>query len=131
MALDLAHVVGADDRAHFRLRVERIADRDRARPLGELGDEVLGDRALQQQARAGVAAFAGIEVGPEQASVERRLEIGVGEDICGFLPPSSIDTFFSVADAAAIAARPTAVEPVNEIMSTRASLVIGAPTSEP
>jgi hypothetical protein len=47
--------------------------------------------------------------------------------ICGFLPPSSIETFFSVADAA----RPTAVEPVKEIMSTRGSVVIGAPTSGP
>jgi len=35
--------------------------------------------------------------------------------ISGFLPPSSIDTFSNVADAAAIAARPTTVDPVNEI----------------
>jgi hypothetical protein len=51
--------------------------------------------------------------------------------ISGFLPPSSIDTFSNVADAAAIAARPTTVDPVNEIMSTRGSVDIGAPTSGP
>src|ERR1700733_14823378 len=41
-----------------------------------------------------------------------------GKMSCGFLPPSSMDTFFRVAAPAATAARPTLVEPVNEIMST-------------
>src|SRR5580693_10446704 len=49
----------------------------------------------------------------------------------GFLPPSSIDTFFRVAAPAATAARPTILEPVNEIMSTSGSVVMGAPTSGP
>src|SRR5580698_8817436 len=54
-----------------------------------------------------------------------------GKMSCGFLPPSSMETFFSVAAPAAAAARPTVVEPVNEIMSTSGSVVMGAPTSGP
>src|SRR4051812_38833758 len=45
------------------------------------------------------------------------------------LPPSSRNTFFSVGAAAAMIARPVAVEPVNETMSTRGSVVSRAATS--
>ena len=62
---------------------------------------------MQEQARAGVAALAGVEVGAEGRGVERGVHVGVGKITCGFLPPSSIDTFFRVAAPAAIAARPT------------------------
>src|SRR5947209_8422302 len=44
------------------------------------------------------------------------------------LPPSSRNTFFSVTAASLITARPVAVEPVNETMSTRGSLASNAPT---
>jgi len=54
-----------------------------------------------------------------------------GKITWGFLPPNSMETFFRVAAPAAMAARPTAVDPVNEIISTCGSVVIGAPTSGP
>jgi len=54
-----------------------------------------------------------------------------GKINCGFLPPSSIDTFLRVAAPAATAARPMPVEPVKDIMSTSGSVVIGEPTSGP
>ena len=43
--------------------------------------------------------------------------------IAADLPPSSRKTFFSVGAAAAMIARPVAVEPVKETMSTRGSVV--------
>ncbi len=54
-----------------------------------------------------------------------------GKITCGFLPPSSSDTFFSVGAAAATIALPTAVDPVKVTMSTRGSVVIIAPTGWP
>ncbi|CNH10500.1 Uncharacterised protein [Mycobacterium tuberculosis] len=45
------------------------------------------------------------------------------------LPPSSRKTFLMVAAPSAITLRPVAVEPVNEIMSTRGSLASMAPTA--
>ncbi len=44
------------------------------------------------------------------------------------LPPSSRKTFLMVAAPSAITARPVAVDPVNEIMSTRGSFDSNAPT---
>ena len=44
------------------------------------------------------------------------------------LPPSSRNTFLMVAAASIITARPVAVDPVNETMSTRGSLDSSAPT---
>ena len=49
--------------------------------------------------------------------------------IAADLPPSSRKTFFSVGAAAAMMARPVAVDPVKETMSTRGSEVSRAATS--
>ena len=54
-----------------------------------------------------------------------------GKITCGFLPPSSSDTFFSVPDAAATIRLPTPVEPVKLTISTRGSEVMIAPTGSP
>ncbi len=45
------------------------------------------------------------------------------------LPPSSRNTFFSVAAPSAITARPVLVDPVNDTMSTRGSFDSRAPTA--
>ena len=45
------------------------------------------------------------------------------------LPPSSRNTFFTVAEARAMMCLPTAVEPVNDTMSTRGSPTSWSPTS--
>ena len=47
------------------------------------------------------------------------------------LPPSSRNTLFTVADAAAITRRPTAVDPVKLIMSTPGWAVSASPTAAP
>ena len=80
VALDLAEMIGADDRADPRLRVERIADLDGLRTLRESGQEFVGDAGVEEQARAGVAAFASIEIGAEGRGVERGVHVRVGED---------------------------------------------------
>ena len=49
--------------------------------------------------------------------------------IAADLPPSSRNTFFSVGAAAAMIARPVAVEPVKDTMSIRGSVVSTAATS--
>src|SRR4029079_17777978 len=49
----------------------------------------------------------------------------------GDLPPSSSDTFFKFPDAAAMIERPTAVEPVNAILSTFGLEASSAPTTGP
>ena len=49
----------------------------------------------------------------------------------GFLPPSSRATFFTVAAAVAMIARPVSSPPVNETRSTRGSEESGAPALAP
>ncbi len=49
----------------------------------------------------------------------------------GFLPPSSSATRLTVAAASAMTRRPETAPPVKEIMSTRGSVVSGAPTTGP
>src|SRR5262252_5861281 len=51
--------------------------------------------------------------------------------ICGFLPPSSIDTFLSVAADLATACLPIAVDPVNDSMSTSGCVTSTSPTTLP
>ena len=54
-----------------------------------------------------------------------------GKTTCGFLPPSSSDTFFSVPAAASTIRLPTAVEPVKVTMSTSGWVESRAPTGSP
>ena len=51
--------------------------------------------------------------------------------IMGFLPPSSSDTFFRLPAAARTIALPTAVEPVNDTMSTSSCSAMRRPTGSP
>src|SRR4029453_11842485 len=50
---------------------------------------------------------------------------------CGFLPPSSIDTFLSVCADFATACLPTAVDPVKDSMSTSGCVTSTSPTTGP
>src|SRR5258706_7651607 len=54
-----------------------------------------------------------------------------GKTICGFLPPSSIETFFRVCADFATAPLPTAVEPVKDNMSTSGCDTNTSPTVGP
>src|SRR5690606_5600907 len=57
----LVELVLVDDGAHPGLGVERVAELHRAPDLDNLLEQLVLDRALDQQARAGVADFALIE----------------------------------------------------------------------
>ena len=83
------------------------------------GEEIVGDVLMHDQPAAGIAAFAGIEEAAEHGGVGGGLEVGIGKDDLAFLPPSSIDTFFSDCAAAAMVILPTRVEPVNDTISTQ------------
>ena len=49
----------------------------------------------------------------------------------GLFPPSSRVTFLMVPDASCMTRRPTSVEPVNEILSTRGSVTRASPAEAP
>src|SRR4029079_8717943 len=83
-ALDEAvHAVagrGRDERAHLRLRIERVADADLLRVAGEARDDVVVDRWLDEHARARLAALARRVVDRPDRARDRVVEVGVGED---------------------------------------------------
>ena len=69
-----------DQRAHLRLRIERVADLHAPGELGHPRDDLVVDRGLDEQARARLARLPGrIEDRPGRAR-DRVVEIGVGED---------------------------------------------------
>ncbi len=76
-----------DQRPHLRPLVEAVAEADlRHAPL-EGGDEALMDRLLDQNAGPGRADLAGVEEDAVEHVVEGGVEVGVGEDDVGVLPP--------------------------------------------
>ena len=79
-AVDLVAVRGRDQRADLRLRIERIADTQLLRERGELRDEVVVDRPLDEHARARLAALPGGVVDRPHRARDRVVEIRVGED---------------------------------------------------
>ena len=73
------------DRADVRVLVERVADADRREPVLELVDERLGDRLLDEQARARAADLALVEVDAVDDALDRLVERRVIEDDVGGL----------------------------------------------
>ena len=76
-------MIRADDRADPCVRVQRIADLDGLRPLGESCQKFVGNAGMKEKARAGVAAFASVEVCAEGRRIERGVHVGVREDELG------------------------------------------------
>src|SRR5690606_21959696 len=58
VATDLAELLLVDDRAHVRLFVERVADLELRRLVGELLEEVVEDVGVEEETRAGRARLA-------------------------------------------------------------------------
>ena len=69
-----------DERAHLRLRVQRVADLQLTRLGAEGAHELVVERLLDEDARAGLAALAGGVVDRPRRARDRRFEVGVGED---------------------------------------------------
>ena len=73
-------MTGGDERAHLGLLVERVADADGARELGQLRDDLVVDRAFDEQPRARLAALARCVVDRPGGARDRAREVGVGKD---------------------------------------------------
>ena len=69
-----------DDRAHLALRIEAVADANLLRALDEPLDETIVERAFENEPRSGRADLSRVGEDAEERVVDRRLEIGVGED---------------------------------------------------
>ena len=82
---DLLQLGAAVDRADIGVLVERIAHPDRRQPVLEPVDERIGDRFLDQQARAGTAHLALVEVDPVDDPFDRLVERRVLEHDVGRL----------------------------------------------
>ena len=73
------------DRPDVGVLVERVADADRRQAVLELVDERLDDRLLDEQARAGAADLALVEVDAVDDALDRLVERRVVEDDVGGL----------------------------------------------
>jgi hypothetical protein len=100
--------------------IQRIADDGFCEFGGDHLLEVFGrHRALDDQPRAGDAALAGVEGDPEGDAVSRVLEVCVGEDDLRVFAAEFEPELLEIAGRrVARNCRPTAVEPVNDTMST-------------
>ena len=80
-------MIPADHRTDERCLIERIADADAARALGEPGREIRIDRSLHQDARTGGAALTVVREDHEEGGIQRAGQIGVLEHYEGALAP--------------------------------------------
>ena len=80
VAQNLIELIGIDLRALSRLRVERVADLTQLRAGDDLLDELVVNRLLNEQSRAGAAALTLIEEQTELGPGDSRVEVRVGED---------------------------------------------------
>ena len=74
-----------DQRPRLRLVVERAAEADQLGAADQLVDELVVDRLLDDQPRAGGADLAGVQEDRGEREVEGRLAVGVGEHDVGVL----------------------------------------------
>lgn len=106
----------ADERANLGVRIGRVAHAQAVGALGKAFDELRVDALLDEDARAGGAAFAVDGEDGKQGGVQRALNVRVFKISTGDLPPSSMEYFFSPAFFMML--RPVAVPPVKETART-------------
>jgi hypothetical protein len=82
-----------DQRAHFRLRLQPVADLELRCRIDEERDEVRVDAVLDVDPVRGDARLAAVPELADHGARDRRLEIGVVEDDERGVPPSSSETF--------------------------------------
>ena len=83
--LDPLELLARVDRADVGVLVERVAHAQRAHPPLQLGDDLLVHRLLHEEARAGAADVALVEVDPVDDPLDRLVERRVVEDDVGRL----------------------------------------------
>ena len=116
-AVHLLPVGLRDERAHLRLGVERVADRDGARLLGDEARRRRRRRSVRRGGASAVAALAGRVVDPVRRRGDGVLEVGVGEDERRALAAELKETRFTGSAQRRMISEPVAVEPVNETLS--------------
>ena len=89
-------------------------------PALEPVEELVGDRLLHQQPRAGAADVALVEEDAVDDALDRLVDGASSKTMLAALPPSSRVTFLLVPATRLAIARPTSVEPVNATLSTSA-----------
>src|SRR5690606_6448744 len=80
VAEDPLQLLGRDQRPDPRLRVERVAGLEASGTLDDLRDELVVDRLVDQEPRAGRARLARVVEDPAERAPGRGLEVRVGED---------------------------------------------------
>ena len=80
MLAHLGELLAVDQRAELGGRIKGIADLDGGGALDQAFDELVVDIALNQQARAGIAALPVEAEDHERNRVERAFEVGIIED---------------------------------------------------
>ncbi|MNY11948.1 hypothetical protein D3C86_1450050 [compost metagenome] len=66
-----------NDRADLCRRIQRIAHLDISGKFADAFDHIRRDAFVKNKARPGIAALAGIKIGPEDSRVDECIEIGV------------------------------------------------------
>ena len=100
--------------------------------LGEGGDDLIVDAAIDDQPRPGRAGLAGVDGEGPHGDRDRVLEGSASAKMMfGDLPPSSSVTGMSFSAAIAATRPPVTTEPVNAILRTAGWRTSGAPTRGP
>lgn len=91
---DMAQALGqlrlAVDGAHLGRAVERVADPDASRDLGDAGDQRCADTVLNEEARARDADLAGVAEDAHRRDLRHLLGLAASaKTMFGLLPPSS------------------------------------------
>src|SRR5690606_9830049 len=152
---DPSHMLVGDQRTVPRLRIERVAGLEGAGAGHQAIQQLIVDRAVHEQPRARRAALPRVVENPGMRPPPGRVQAPAGHHCpalkqipacsprtaatrsasgnttLGDLPPSSSDTRFSEAAASRMIVLPTAVDPVNAILSTPGCRTSAAPAVSP
>ena len=127
--LDPLELLAGVDRADVGVLVERVADAQRAAMRRfSLREGLLVDRLLHEQARAGAADLALVEVDPVDDPLDRLVERAVVEDdVRGLAAELERELACRCRRSPAGSSLPTSVEPVKAILSMPGCATIAAP----
>ena len=115
---DAGELLGGVDGADVGVLVERVAEAQRRHAPLEPFEHLVVDALLHQQPRAGAAHVALVEEDAVDDALDRLVERGVGEhDVGGLAAELEGDLLVGCRRPSGRSARPTAVEPVNAILS--------------
>ena len=119
------------ERTHLRGRIETRPELDALRGAADAFDDLVEDLSMHVQARARAQTWPALKKIAPAAPPITVFASASGSTMTGDLPPSSSDTRFSVSVACLLMSLPTAVDPVNAILSTPGCFTSAAPVVSP